>query len=67
MEQPKQKNDKKEINNAIKSRKSYKKKKNNLDNTKNKVPIFRYPNFFDNIINNNLINKTYNKVNKTEE
>ena len=60
LEQPKQKNDKKGINNIIKSRNSFKKMKNNLDITKNKVPIFRYPNFFNNIINNNLINKTYN-------
>ena len=32
----------------------------------NKTPIFKYPNLFNNIINNNLMNNTYNKINKTD-
>ena len=67
LEQPKQQKDKKGINTIIISRNSFNKTKNKLDNTNKKEPIFKYPNLFDDIINNNLTNKTYNKINKTED
>ena len=45
----------------------YSKSRNNINfKTENKTPIFRYPNLFNNIINNNLMNNTFNKINKTE-
>ena len=53
-------NNKNNYNKSMKSR-------NDLNEFKNKVPIFRYPNLFNNIISNNFMNNTYNKINKTEE
>ena len=34
--------------------------------TAKKTPNFKYPNLFNKIITNNLMNNTYNKINKTE-
>ena len=45
----------------------YNKSRNNIIfKTENKTPIFKYPNLFNNIINNNLMNNTCNKINKTD-
>ena len=43
-----------------------KSRNNIIFKTENKTPIFKYPNLFNNIINNNLMNNTYNKINKTD-
>ena len=43
-----------------------KSRNNIIFTTENKTPIFKYPNLFNNIINNNLMNNTYNKINKTD-
>ena len=43
-----------------------KSRNNIIFKTENKTPIFKYPNLFNNIINNNLMNNTYNKKNKTD-
>ena len=43
-----------------------KSRNNIIFKTDNKTPIFKYPNLFNNIINNNLMNNTYNKINKTD-
>ena len=44
-------------------------KKNEIDKTKisNKIPNFNYPNLFNDIINNNLINTVGDEKNKTKE
>ena len=43
-----------------------KSRNNIIFKTENKTPIFKYPNLFNNIINNNLMNNTCNKINKTD-
>ena len=43
-----------------------KSRNNIIFTTENRTPIFKYPNLFNNIINNNLMNNTYNKINKTD-
>ena len=43
-----------------------KSRNNIIFKTENKTPIFKYPNLFNNIINNNLMNNTYNIINKTD-
>ena len=43
-----------------------KSRNNIIFKTENRTPIFKYPNLFNNIINNNLMNNTYNKINKTD-
>ena len=43
-----------------------KSRNNIIFTTENKTPIFKYPNLFNNIINNNLMNNTCNKINKTD-
>ena len=43
-----------------------KSRNNIIFKTENRTPIFKYPNLFNNIINNNLMNNTCNKINKTD-
>ena len=43
-----------------------KSRNNIIFTTENRTPIFKYPNLFNNIINNNLMNNTCNKINKTD-